>query len=249
MIEINLLPGAKKAKRGGGSSAPSINFAAIGAAISAKVKDKWLAAAVLSGAVSFAAIALLFLSQRNRESGLQAAEAKALEDSTKYAAVRADRARAQARRDSALLQLNIIKAIDEDRYVWPHVLEEISRALPIYTWMRVVTFTGQPQGVNPPAAIKQPPPDTGKVKKKRADPVIPRDTVRIRLTGRTVDIQALTRFMRSLEESPFLGLVQLQKSELSVEGGKEVTQFTLDVMYTRPDTTLLRRAPLTLTQR
>jgi Tfp pilus assembly protein PilN len=249
MIEINLLPGAKKSKKGGGASAPSINFAAIGAAISAKVKDKWLAAAVLIGAVSFAAIALLFLSQRNKESGLHSAEAKALEDSTKYAAVRADRARAQARRDSALLQLNIIKAIDEDRYVWPHVMEEISRALPIYTWLRVVTFTGTPQGVNPPAAVKQPPPDTAKGKKKRADPVIPRDTVRVRVTGRTVDIQALTRFMRSLEESPFLGLVQLQKSELSVESGKEVTQFTLDVMYTRPDSTLLRRVPLTLTQR
>jgi Tfp pilus assembly protein PilN len=248
MIEINLLPGAKKAKRGG-ASAPSINFAAIGAAISAKVKDKWLAAAVVSGAVSFAAIALLFLSQRNRESGMRAAEAKALEDSTKYAAVRADRMRAQARRDSALLQLNVIKAIDEDRFVWPHIMEEISRALPIYTWLRVVTFTGTPQGVNPPAAIKQPAPDTGKTKKKRVEPVIPRDTVHVRLTGRTVDIQALTRFMRSLEDSPFLGLVQLQKSELSVESNKEVTQFTLDVMYTRPDTMLLKRAPLTLTQR
>lgn len=249
MIEINLLPGAKKPKRG--SAGPAINFAAIGAAISARVKDKFLAAAVLSGAVSFGVIAFLFLGQRNREAGLRTSEQNALADSSKYAAVRADRARAQARRDSALLQLNIIKAIDEDRYVWPHIMEEISRALPIYTWLRVVNYTGTPQGVNPPAAIKQPAPDTGKAaaKKKRVEPTIPRDTIRIRLTGRTVDIQALTRFMRSLEDSPFLGLVQLQKSELSVEGGKEVTQFTLDVMYTRPDSTLLKRVPLTLTQR
>jgi Tfp pilus assembly protein PilN len=248
MIEINLLPGAKKPKRG--SAGPAINFAAIGAAISARVKDKFLAAAVLSGAISFAVIAFLFLGQRNRETGLHGAEQAAMADSSKYAAVRADRARAQARRDSALLQLNIIKAIDEDRYVWPHIMEEISRALPIYTWLRVVNYTGTPQGVNPPAAIKQPAADTGKTaKKKRVEPTIPKDTIRIRLTGRTVDIQALTRFMRSLEDSPFLGLVQLQKSELSVEGGKEVTQFTLDVMYTRPDSTLLKRVPLTLTQR
>jgi len=248
MIEINLLPGAKKPKRS--SSAPSINFAAIGAAISARVKDKFLAAAVVSGVVSFGAIAFLFLGQRNREAGLHSAEQTAMADSAKYAAVRADRARAQARRDSALLQLNIIKAIDEDRYVWPHIMEEISRALPIYTWLRVVNYTGTPQGVNPPAAIKQPSPDTSKsAKKKRVEPTIPKDTIRIRLTGRTVDIQALTRFMRSLEDSPFLGLVQLQRSELSVEGGKEVTQFTLDVMYTRPDSTLLKRVPLTLSQR
>ncbi len=66
MIEINLLPGAKRTKRGGGGG-PSFNFAAIGAAISARVKDKYLGAAVLSGLVAFAVIALLFLSQKNRE--------------------------------------------------------------------------------------------------------------------------------------------------------------------------------------
>jgi Tfp pilus assembly protein PilN len=248
MIEINLVPGAKRAKRGGGG--PSFNFAAIGAAISAKVKDKYLAAAVLMSLAAFAAIAVLFLAQQTREAGLRSAETKAVEDSTKYAAVLDDRMRAQARRDSALLQLNIIKAIDEDRFIWPHVMEEVSRAMPIYTWLQVVNYTGTPQGVNPPAAIKAPPPDTGKTRaRRRIDPVIPRDTVQVRMVGRTVDIQALTRFMRSLEDSPFLGRVSLQKSEIAIEGGKEVTQFTLDFVFTRPDSTLLRRAPITLTQR
>jgi Tfp pilus assembly protein PilN len=172
-----------------------------------------------------------------------------MQDSAKYAVVLQDRLRAQARRDSALIQLNIIRAIDEDRLIWPHVLEEISRAMPIYTWMRTVSYTGAAQGLNPPAAIKAPPPDTGKVKRRRVEPVIPRDTVHVRLIGRTVDIQALTRFMRSLEDSPFFGGVQLQKSEIQLESGKEITQFTLDVTFTRPDTTFLRRAPLTLTAR
>lgn len=247
MIEVNLLPGAKRSKKGGGGG-PSFNFAAIGAAISNRVKDKFLGAAVVSAIISFTAIALLFLSQKNRESSLREAEQKALADSAKYAVVLQDRARAQARRDSALIQLNIIRAIDEDRFIWPHVLEEVSRALPIYTWMRTVAITGTAQGLNPPAAIKAPPPDTGKVRRKRVEPVIPRDTVHVRMIGRTVDIQALTRYMRSLEDSPFFGGVQLQKSEIQLEGGKEITQFTLDVTYTRPDTTFLRRAPLTLTR-
>lgn len=247
MIEINLLPGTKRARKGGGS--PSFNFAAIGAAISARVKDKFLGAAVLSGIVGFAVIALLYLSQKNREGGLRDAEKKAVADSSKYAVVLLDRSRAQARRDSALIQLNIIRAIDEDRFIWPHILEEVSRALPIYTWMRTVSSTGTAQGLNPPAAIKAPTADSGGTRRKRVEPVIPRDTVHVRLIGRTVDIQALTRFMRSLEDSPFLGGVQLQKSEIQLEGGKEITQFTLDVTFTRPDTTFLRRAPLTLTQR
>lgn len=249
MIEINLLPGAKKkAKRGGG--APSINFAAIGAAISARVKDKWLAAAVGSGIAAALVIGFLFTTQRRREGELNTAAAKAAEDSARFATVLRDRNRAQAKRDSALIQLSIIKAIDEDRYIWPHVLEEVSRALPIYTWLSVLNFTGVAQGTNPAAAMKPPPPDTSlNPRKKRVEPVIPRDTVRFRLMGRTVDIQALTRFMRSLEDSPFLGSVQLQKTEIVPESNRDVNQFSLEVTFTRPDTLLLRRTPLTLTQR
>ncbi len=52
--------------------------------------------------------------------------------------------------------------------------------------------------------------------------------------------------MKDLEASPFLGNVQLEHSELAIDQGKEVTQFQLTVGYSRPDTTVLRRVPLTL---
>ena len=169
-------------------------------------------------------------------------------DSTRYAAALMDKARAQARRDTALTQLAIIKAIDEERYIWPHVLEEVSRSLPIYTWLRVLNFTGTAQGLFPATSIKPPPPDTGKLRgKKRKELVVPRDTIRIRLQGRTVDLQAFTRFMRSLEDSPFFEAVKLQRSEPTVEGGKDLTQFTLEMLYSRPDTLLLHRVPFTTT--
>jgi hypothetical protein len=64
-----------------------------------------------------------------------------------------------------------------------------------------------------------------------------------------VDIQALPRFMKDLEASPFLGNVQLDHSELATVDGKDVTQFQLTFSYTRPDSTLLRRAPLVLGNR
>ena len=249
MIEVNLLPGAKRGKKGGGGGAPSINFAAMGAAIAARVKDKFLAAAVISSIVSITIIALMFLTQRGKDTELKAAEAKAVEDSAKYAVVLQDRARLEARRDSALIQLNIIKAIDNERFIWPHVLDEVSRAMPQYTWLRNVNWAGTAQGLNPPAAFKMPPPDTSRTARRRPLPQLPQDTVRVRVVGRTVDIQALTRFYRNLEDSPFLGAVQLVKSEVGLEGGKDVTQFTLDFMFTRPDSTLLRRSPLTFTQR
>src|SRR5688572_9127590 len=252
MIEINLLPGAKKSKRGGGGGVglPSINFAAIGAAISARIKDKYLAAAVLISAVVLGGIVFLFLAQQRKESVLREAEGKALADSARYAVVLQDRARAQARRDSAVIQLNIIKAIDEDRYIWPHILEEVSRALPIYTWLMSLNFTGTAQGLRPAASVmKLPPPDTGRVRRRRTEPVIPRDTVRVAMVGRTVDLQAFTRFMRSLEDSPFFQSVQLMRSEIAVEGGKDIHQFTLDVTYARPDSLQLRRVPFTVNQR
>jgi Tfp pilus assembly protein PilN len=246
MIEINLLPGAKRAKKSAGGG-PSIDFAALIAGISARFKDKWLGAAIATGAAAVAIIALLFLSQRTREGGLKDAESKAVADSTRYAAVLLDRMRLQARRDSAVTQLSIIRAIDEERYIWPHILEEVSRALPPYTWLREFGISGAAQGTNPVAAVlKMPKPDTvpGRKQPPRRDPVIPRDTIRLRMVGRTVDVQAFTRFMRTLEDSPFLEGVTLQRSEPQVEGGREVTQFVLDLMYTRPDSLLLRRVPL-----
>lgn len=247
MIEINLLPGAKKAKRGGGGK--SLDFAALGAAISSKVKDKFLAAAVVSGVVAFAVIGVLFWLQRGREADLKEAEAKAVADSERFAVVLRDRMSAQARRDSALTQLSIIKAIDADRYIWPHFLEEVSRALPIYTWVRSLAISGTAQGVNPAAAVRTPPPDTGTRRRPRPDLVLPQDTVKVVMVGRTMNLEAFTRFMRSLEDSPFIEAVTMKKTEPLIESGKDVTQFTIEVTYTRPDTLMLRREPIVFTQR
>lgn len=251
IIEVNLLPGAKKTKRGGGGG-KSIDFAALGVAISNKVKDKWLASAVACGILGLAAIGMMFWTQSQRESGLKADEQKAIADSVQFAAVLKDRMTAQAKRDSALTQLMIIRAIDEDRFIWPHFLEEVSRALPIYTWLRQLTITGTAQGINPAAAIKTPPPvtpDPKRPNKKPADIFIPRDTVKVRMVGRTVDVQAFTRFMRSLEDSPFIEGVVMERTEALVEGGKAVHQFTLQVTYSRPDTLMLKRAPIVFNQR
>ena len=90
---------------------------------------------------------------------------------------------------------------------------------------------------------------TLKRKAKKVDVEVPRDEVRIRMIGLTPDIQALTRFMRQLEASPFFGDVQLNNSQLSQDQGKDVTQFTLDVTYTRPDTSVIKRVPLSASEK
>ena len=63
---------------------------------------------------------------------------------------------------------------------------------------------------------------------------------------RPVDIQAMTRFWKDLEASPFFANVNIDKSELATDQGKEVTQFQLTFGYTRPDTSMLHRVPMAI---
>jgi len=246
MIEINLLPGAGSKKN---TRRQTVSFSSLTAGLSGRLTDKFMIAAVVGVAVSVSAVAFLYLSQQRRDATLQARVEKAVVDSTRYANFLKDRYHAEAVRDTLLRQVNIIKSIDQDRYVWPHIMDEVSRALPQYTWLSLVALNGAPQGaanvVALPKATEPKPADKNKPP-KRIDTSIPVDPVSVRLVGRTVDIQALTRFMKDLEASPFLTNVQLEHSELAIDLGKEVTQFQLTVGYSRPDTTVVRRVPLTL---
>jgi hypothetical protein len=52
--------------------------------------------------------------------------------------------------------------------------------------------------------------------------------------------------MSDLEASPYFSGVQIDKVDQAVDQGKEVTEFQLTVGYTRPDTLLLHRVPLSL---
>jgi Tfp pilus assembly protein PilN len=247
MIEINLLPGgANKKKAKGGRGAPS--GAAIGqafAGLGARVKDRWLVGAVAAGTLAVVAILGLFLYQRSRENQLTAARSQAVADSTRFAGVTAQKLQAEATRDTMIRQIRIVQAIDEDRYIWPHVMDEVSRALPQFTWLTSLGYSGTPQGATPPVSSGAPAQGPA-IASARPDTVIARDRVALRIIGQTVDIQALTRFMRQLEGSNFINNVQLERSELGLDQGKEVTQFTLTADFSRPDPSELRRVPYRL---
>jgi Tfp pilus assembly protein PilN len=248
MIEINLLPGSgKKARRGGGTK---VDIGAMIAGVRDKIREPWLIGAVATSGIALALCASLFLAQNKREAKLEEDVQKAVQDSTRYASVLREREKAEAKRDTVLRSLNLIRAIDDDRFVWPHILDEVSRALPPYTWLVSLGFTGTGQGQSTIATMAPPAPEPGKrVRKGAVNTNIPRDTVHMRLVGNTVDIQALTRFMKQLESSPFLENVQLAKSERAQDNGKEITQFQLDMLYSRPDPAFVRRVPLAVSVR
>jgi Tfp pilus assembly protein PilN len=144
-----------------------------------------------------------------------------------------------------LRQLAVIRSIDNDRYVWSHILDEVSRSLPPYTWLKSIAQTSQqvaPTAAKPAAGT--PAADTAK-----KDPERKTDPLNFRITGHTVDIQALTRFMKLLETSPFLMNVQLARSEMVLLDGREVTEFQLDAAYERPDKSVITTRPVSLSVR
>jgi Tfp pilus assembly protein PilN len=255
MIEINLLPGTKKkSRRGGGGGAasasmPKFDFAAWMATVRERVREPWLIGGLAVTVIAIAVVGVLYVRQAARETTVEEALQKAVQDSTRFASVLKEREMAESKRDTVLRSLNLIRTIDDDRFVWPHVMDEVSRALPPYTWIVSLGFIGMGQGQQAVTTVAAAPAAEPGKRRRPVQTAIPRDTVRIRVVGNTVDIQALTRFMTQLEASPFLEQVQLAKSERAVDNGKEVTQFQLDMLYSRPDPALVRRVPLAVSVR
>ena len=247
MIEINLLPGAgKKSKRGGGGSSFDVGAALRGFA--AKVSDPFLLSAVASAILAAVIIGGLYTHQSARMASLEARERRAVQDSTSYAIVVKSIRRAQAQRDSVLRQMNIIKVIDNNRFVWPHVMDELSRALPPYTWLTSVAQSNPQTAapIAPPAAAAA---GTEAKPAVNADSVAAAQPVQVQIIGNTVDIQALTRFMKSLEGSEFLKDIQLVKTTVIPVDGKDVTEFQLTGTYQQPDSASVRRVPIALSVR
>jgi len=249
MIEINLLPGSgKKAKKSGGGGA-KLNIGASLGSLRNKVRDPWMLGAIGCSLVGVLATAGLYTTQTARQSRLDEELEKAVQDSTRYATVLRERETVEAKRDTVLRALNMIRAIDDDRYIWPHVMDEVSNALTPYTWIVALGFSGGGQATAPVRTIIPAANEKGSGRKHKVATEIVKDTVKVRLVGNTVDIQALTRFMKQLETSAFLENVQLISSQRATDNGKEVTQFQLDMRCTRPGVADVQRVPLAVSVR
>ena len=246
MIEVNLLPGVKKSKR-----APGLGFAGMAGSIGERVRDPWLVGAASTVVVAVAAVGILFSAQQARASEIDQKLERVVRDSTRYGKVLSARRKLVAERDSVHRQLQIIRTIDDNRFNWAHILDEVSRALPAYTWLTVLeqtTKTPLPPGADTvivaapaPGAVKA---TADSAKKVVADTIDVHPELAFRLVGQTVDIQALTMFMRQLESSPFVERVSLLRSEIVVLDGKDVTQFELTASYEVPAPGVVRTSPL-----
>jgi type IV pilus assembly protein PilN len=264
MIQINLLPGDGKKKRRTTSTTPSkfefnLKPPAWLAGLTDKFTDKYALGAIGAAGVSGLLIALMFISQSAKGSMLEARETQAIKDSAQFSTVLIAKAKAEASRDSLYQQIAIIKSIDDSRYLWSHLMYEISNALPQYTWLTEITQTSAPRSaaaadtstkvapavVDTSKSLSQRASERDRAKKARADSLLASaKDLKFRIVGHTVDIQALTRFMKSLEASPFIQNVQLSRSDLVQAEGKEVTEFTLEAETQAPPPFAIKTVPL-----
>ncbi|MGH7418489.1 MAG: hypothetical protein ACREKB_12005, partial [Candidatus Rokuibacteriota bacterium] len=126
MIEINLLPGKKKKAAGAGFKLSLPDFRAI----LTQVKDPWLIGAIAAWVVVGGGGAALFITGRARLAAAEARLDAVKAEKRRYDIVIAQKRQAERVRDSLVAEINMIRSIDADRYIWPHVLDQVTKALP-----------------------------------------------------------------------------------------------------------------------
>jgi Tfp pilus assembly protein PilN len=227
MIEINLLPGHKRKKR----AAAGFAMPDFGALI-AKVKDPLLLGAVGAWVVVLGVMAFIYTAETRKLAAAERDVAKVEADASRFQALINQKRREEKLRDSLVAELDAIRTIDADRYVWPHILEEIAKALPDYTWLESVAV----QAAGPAGAA-------GGSAAAESDSTARRQ-VRVIIDGRTGDMGGYTRFLRQLSDSPWLGNVVAGPTKTVVEKDKPVLTFTVTITFRQADSAFIRTAPI-----
>ena len=179
--------------------------------------DPWVIAVVALAIAALAHVGITFFMQGAKLSGLEENLEIQRQDSIRYAEAIAAADSLQARRDTLVQKARIIREIDTDRFVWAHILDEVSGSLPDFTWLTAMQHTS----------------GTG-------------SNIEFRIDGMTGATPALTRFMRDLEESPFLRDVRLVSQEQMQQGQRLVHSFVLMARYQMPDSSVVVTEPIIL---
>jgi len=217
VIEINLLPGAQKKSRKGGRRP------AAGPSLASRIKlpeggDRITMFTAASVVLSVLLVSFLWWSSSSRQRDLEVAIEGAVRDSARYAALRAANEELLARQDTIAQKVQIIQDIDAGRFVWAHLMDEISRAVPTYTWLTAIRALpgSSPNSLQPALEID----------------------------GSAGNTLALTRFIQDLEASPFLRAVTLQTTAQTEENGRKYYTFQLRASWENPPADVIRTAPL-----
>lgn len=219
MITVNLRPGQKRKTSGNAGKQLAAKFKDL----AARVKDPLLAGVVAAWVVVAGFLMYTWGSTARELTRVSAQLETASTEAKRFETLMQQKRKAERIRDSLQTQIGVIRGVDRGRYIWPHVMDEVAKTLPAYTWLNNVTS----QGV---------------VSADQGDST--GQTIRFIIDGRTVDYQAFTQFLRQLEASPWIQNVQTLKSETVVEAQRPVTSFKIQADFAPADSAYIRTVPL-----
>jgi Tfp pilus assembly protein PilN len=222
MIKINLLPGVKRKRSGSTKDAIVGRLRDFGT----RVKDPMLLVAVAAWVLVAGFLAYGFISNAAKSRSLEPKLEQAKDEHRRYKNLMTEKRKTETIRDSLLAQIAVIRDVDGDRYTWPHVLDEVAKALPAYTWLVDLSVSGGAVSAIADSA------DTAAA------------ALQFQINGRTVDIQAYTRFLRQLEASPWIIDVTPLQAQTIVEKERAVTAFTIRATFAQADSAYIRTVPM-----
>jgi Tfp pilus assembly protein PilN len=219
MIRINLLPGPQKRRPRPGFSLSGVSN------LLTKVKNPMLLGVAGAWAAGVVIVGGLWFLQSRELSNLRAQQTRVEAEARRFRTLILQKRRAERLRDSLVAELNAIREIDSDRYVWPHILEEVTKALPDYTWLVSV------EAMAPQFA-------------EGADTTAARPTIRFQIDGRTSDLSAYTRFVSGLTNSPWIRNAEFGAVQSVIEEDRPVSAFTVTAEYRVADSAYIRTVPV-----
>jgi Tfp pilus assembly protein PilN len=220
VITINLRPGTRRAVKSGGSA-----FAGVGSRLKqmgSGVRDPFLMGAVALSAVVVLGAGYLWIRTASRLSALdpQIEEARAEHD--RYKAFMRQKLAAERARDSILGQIGAISTIYRERYIWPHMLDDVGASLPEGTWLTEISAVAYAPTVDTTIAWRP----------------------SFRILGKTGDLANYTTFMRRLEASPWIENVLPIEAKTVIEGNRAMTAFIIQATYAEADSSMIHSVPI-----
>jgi Tfp pilus assembly protein PilN len=212
MIEINLLPGSQK--RSSRRGLPGLGALSLGKLATPRV-DRTLGLIIGAWVIGLATVGWLHFGTSARIDTARTDLQAAVRDSARYATLRAQGDSLAAQESVIAQKMQVIQTIDAGRYVWAHIMDEVSGALPTYIWLTHVT-----------------------------EAFVQAGHPRFKVEGRAGNTFALTRFMDELEASPFLHAVRLISSVQERLDTRSVHNFVLEVGYRDPPPDAITTMPL-----
>jgi type IV pilus assembly protein PilN len=202
MIEVNLLPERQK-RRGGRRAASSRKGSRLKGAT--KDRDTWSILLVVVGVLIPLGMGVLWWGQRSIANGLESRLEVATADSARLADLRAVSDSLSARRQLIRERVSLVEQLDRNRFVWPHMLDEISRALPQLAWL---------------TNLRQ---------------ISPLPSATVQIQGLAANPLAITEYVRNLEASTYVSEVRILGSQKqTLEDDLIVQAFTLTARYAPP---------------